>query len=244
VLAAAAALAGGVWLWARGHRSDVVPLFAWTLVGGAATAGAVVLAGARWFRRDDGAPLVALGLPNLLTIARCILVAPTVVLLAREHYGAALFAYAVLTATDVVDGMVARRHALQSEFGTIVDPLADVASTFAVFTVLVVDGLAPAWVYVVLTVRYAMLFVGSAVLSWTVAPIRFRATVPGKIVGVAQALGISIVIAGAGSGGLSPPVSRVVFPFLGIAFASIVVSQAVLGWRHIRGRASRRGPAR
>jgi phosphatidylglycerophosphate synthase len=256
------AAVGAWWLYATRVAGDPFParFVAWTLAGGVATA-LLAIAMARTFRpihethrpSDGGSPSIAsripfeppaarpemlrsLGLPNALTLVRFVLIAPTVVLLVDGRNLEALVCYIVLFATDVADGIVARRRGLTSEFGVVADPLADVASTFAIFTVFVLQGLCPLWLYALLAFRYAMLFVGSVGLFWTTGPFEFRATIPGKIVGVVQAAGASLVMVGPLWGGLTPGTEGVLFPILGIGFASIVVSQAIIGWRLARRR--------
>ncbi len=243
-VAVVAAATGALWLSATRVASDP-PLFgfvAWTLAGAAATA-SLALAMSRLFRREsERQRLPSLGLPNALTLVRFVLIAPAVVLLLEGRYPEALACYVVLSATDVADGIVARRRKAVSEFGVVADPLADVLSTFAIFTVFLARGWCPLWLYVLLASRYAMLFLGSFFLFLATGPFSFRATVPGKIVGVVQAAGACLVIAGAMVGGLDPSTERVLFAFLGIGFASIVLSQAVIGWRLARRRVSPSGP--
>jgi cardiolipin synthase len=243
-MAIAVAGAGAMWLRMTAFGS-VAGFVVWTLAGGAGTA-IVVLALSGGFRPADGESsgrLTRVGLPNVLTLARFVLIAPTVVLLAGNRIVEGLVLYIVLFMTDVADGVIARRQKLSSEFGIVADPLADVVSTFAVFTVLVRQGLCPEWVYAILCIRYAMLFAGSLAFFLASGPLHFSATVPGKIVGVVQAAGASILIASTLWGGLDPAIERVLFAFLGIGFASIVVSQAIVGWRFIR-RTSRSGLTR
>ena len=249
--AGAAALLGAAWLSATRIASDppasnfVVP----TLLGGVASA-VLAVGMKRTFRRPGdasvrpGESLDRLGAPNGLTVLRFVLIAPTAWLLAHERYPEALVVYALLLMTDVADGVIARRRGLESEFGVVADPLADIASTFAVFTVLFVQGLCPGWVYAILIIRYATLFVGSLLIRLLTAPFTFKATVPGKIVGVVQAAGACLIVAGAMAGGLGPRTERVLFAFLGIGFASIVASQAVIGWRLFRRRVSPSGSSR
>lgn len=236
---------GALWLHATHVTGDppVVHFVAWTLLGGAATALSCV-AMSSTFRVTSGDRLVSLGLPNALTLARFVLIAPTVLLLSAMRYPEALLCYIVLFATDVVDGVVARRRRIASEFGVMADPLADVASTFAVFTVFFLQGQCPPWLYLLLIARYAMLLVGSLALFLAIGPFTLKATLPGKVVGVVQATAASIIIAGVMAGGLSEGTKRVLFAFLGIGFASIVASQAFIGWQLVRRRASRIGPTR
>jgi cardiolipin synthase len=232
------ALLGAAWLHATHVASDppLVRFVAWTFLGGVATALLALLMSPTFRRAEANHRLASLGLPNILTLARFVLIAPTVVLLADARYPEALACYVVLFATDVADGIVARRCHLASEFGVVADPLADVASTFAIFTVFVRQGLCPPWLYALLCVRYAMLFGGSFGLFLATGPFRFNATAPGKIVGVVQAAAASLVIAGAIAGGLDGRTEGVLFTFLGIGFASIVISQVLMGWRLLRRR--------
>jgi CDP-diacylglycerol--glycerol-3-phosphate 3-phosphatidyltransferase len=67
-------------------------------------------------------------LPNALTIARFALIPVFVVLLAQAdggHSWAAGIVFAVAAITDQVDGWLARRWHVESEFGKYADPLAD-----------------------------------------------------------------------------------------------------------------------
>lgn len=63
--------------------------------------------------------------PNHFTVLRLLLVAPTLALLAKEHYlpGFALFLFAALT--DWFDGALARTRKQISEWGILYDPLVD-----------------------------------------------------------------------------------------------------------------------
>lgn len=202
-------------------------LFAWSAVGLALTA---LLAWLVWRWRGDGRrPRIA----DWLTILRLALVAPTAWLLAKPDYPAAAICYAVLAASDVADGIIARRRRESTRFGTFLDPLADVLSTFAVFTVLVAGGLVPVWLYLVLLFRYLMLGVGSLVISRARGPLEFRSTLPGKIVGVIQGTAVLWILA-AEVRGTPIPGSGPLFAFLGLGFVSIVVSQAIIGYRYIR----------
>ena len=72
------------------------------------------------------APLAAI--PNALTIARLVLIPVFVVLIATAddgHSWPAAIVFAVAAITDQVDGFLARRWHVESEFGKVADPLAD-----------------------------------------------------------------------------------------------------------------------
>jgi len=225
------AVAGVAFARATGAAEMALPMAVWTLAGGVATA--LLVAGtAGLFTAAPGSPARAtLGLANALTLLRFTLVAPAVVLIGNGAFRAALVVYVVLALTDIADGIVARRRNQTGRFGAVMDPVGDVVSTFAVFTALLAHGLVPHWVYVLLCVRYAMLLAGFIGLFLATGPLDVNATPAGKIVGVVQACGAALILATAPG---QPPAPGVLFAFLGLGFASIVGSQVVLGWRHVR----------
>src|SRR6058998_571660 len=72
------------------------------------------------------APLALL--PNLLTIARLVLIPVYVALVLAStngHSWPAAIVFGVAAVTDQVDGWLARRWHVESEFGKVADPLAD-----------------------------------------------------------------------------------------------------------------------
>jgi len=96
-----------------------------------------------------------MNLPNALTLVRMFLVPLLVVVLLtefegrlvlglpKELVGAAIFGLA--SATDWLDGYLARRRGQVTALGQIMDPLADKLLTSAAFISLVQLGAAPAW---------------------------------------------------------------------------------------------------
>ncbi len=176
-----------------------------------------------------------LGLANRLTIARLLVVIPLVALILHDRLVAALIVYVLCSVTDVLDGIVARRNGERTEFGAVMDPVADIVLTAGVFAALFARDMVPGWVFAILMVRYVSLFAGWLVLFFAVGPIKFQPTTIGKIAGVLQAVGAIIIIALASSGlEWHDDMGRILFPFLGMVFGSVIVSQALLGARHIR----------
>jgi CDP-diacylglycerol--glycerol-3-phosphate 3-phosphatidyltransferase len=66
---------------------------------------------------------------------------------------AALAVFVIASATDAVDGHIARRNGMITNFGKLMDPLADKVLTAAAFICFVDSGLTPAWVVVVILAR-------------------------------------------------------------------------------------------
>ena len=108
-------------------------------------------------------PLAA-HIPNALTIARFALIPVFIVLLADAQGGhdwAAAIVFAVAGITDQVDGWLARRWHVESEFGKYADPLADRLMIDVAVVMLFIDGRLPWAALVVVLVRDALLVVGT-----------------------------------------------------------------------------------
>ena len=95
-------------------------------------------------------------LPDQLTLARALAVPVVVTLYAwdfADHLYWATAVFAVAMATDQVDGWLARRRNQTSTFGSLLDPIADKVLVLAVLTMLVAEGVAPAWMVAAIVAR-------------------------------------------------------------------------------------------
>ncbi|QUW19561.1 CDP-diacylglycerol--glycerol-3-phosphate 3-phosphatidyltransferase [Agrococcus sp. Marseille-Q4369] len=109
-----------------------------------------------WRRGDEPASVASV--PNLISVVR-ILLTPVFVVVALSNpepglvrtLAAVLFA--VLIATDFVDGRIARDRGLVTDFGKLIDPIADKAITSSALVVLSVLGELPWWITIVVLVR-------------------------------------------------------------------------------------------
>ena len=79
-------------------------------------------------------------IPNALCVLRMLLVAPVAWLLARGEYQSTLCLFGFAAATDGLDGFLAKRCGWTSEFGKILDPLADKILLVGVFITLAAWG--------------------------------------------------------------------------------------------------------
>ena len=97
-----------------------------------------------------------LNLPNKITLSRILMVPPIVVLLYYEGKIACLMAtlgFILASATDIVDGHIARRSNMITSFGKFLDPLADKVLVSSVLIMLVKLGWVDAWVAIVIICR-------------------------------------------------------------------------------------------
>ena len=107
-----------------------------------------------------GSPAVsAWNVANVLTVLRLVLVPVFLLALFAEGGNsdgwrvAAFVAFAVASATDRMDGEVARRRGLVTDFGKVADPIADKALIGAGLIGLSLLGELPWWVTIVILVR-------------------------------------------------------------------------------------------
>ena len=107
-----------------------------------------------------------MNLPNKLTIFRVILILPFVVLLLCNHAGAAWLApisgwadylalaiFIIASLTDLLDGHIARKYNLITNFGKFMDPMADKLLVCAALICLVEMGRIPSWVVIIIISR-------------------------------------------------------------------------------------------
>ena len=111
-----------------------------------------------------------MNLPNKLTVFRMILIVPFVILLLGnfQQWGwfAAIFGgiseyvdyialaiFIIASLTDLLDGKIARKYNLVTNFGKFMDPLADKLLVCAAMIALVEMGRIPSWVVIIIISR-------------------------------------------------------------------------------------------
>lgn len=97
-----------------------------------------------------------MNLPNKLTVSRLWMTGAFVICFSTELPGrfvAALVIFLAATVTDYLDGVIARRRGLITDFGKLMDPLADKILTASAFVSLCAIGKFPAWAVIVIISR-------------------------------------------------------------------------------------------
>jgi CDP-diacylglycerol--glycerol-3-phosphate 3-phosphatidyltransferase len=100
--------------------------------------------------------MAPLNLPNVLTVGRILLVPVLVVALLGETSNGDVLAaivFAIASATDFVDGWLARSRDSVTDFGKLMDPLADKLLIIAALVALVSRNRLAAWVAMVIIAR-------------------------------------------------------------------------------------------
>jgi cardiolipin synthase (CMP-forming) len=121
-----------------------------------------------------------LSLPNCMSIARVPLSLLAAVLLVRREVPAAVIVATVAILSDWLDGALARSSGSESEWGRILDPVADKIGFLAFGIALVVTGGVPLWLLLVVAGRDALIALGGLLLLRR-KPEPPRSNIPGKL---------------------------------------------------------------
>lgn len=138
-------------------------------------------------------------IPNLLTIGRILIIPVFIVLLTvgktqlTQFLAAALFAIA--SATDYLDGYLARKWKVVSNFGKFADPMADKILVMTAFILLVELKMAPAWMVAIIVCR-ELAVTGLRLLLVETGGTVLAAAMPGKIKTFSQMFSIVFLLCG------------------------------------------------
>ena len=135
-----------------------------------------------------------MSLANKITIARALLIAPTVACLLMGHRTIALILFAIACASDVVDGMVARARDEVTTWGKVLDPAADKALYVALFSSLYVMGELPMLAFVLFLIPQVALGLGALVLRFGKRAVQ-SARIVGKVASFVSFIALSFLIA-------------------------------------------------
>lgn len=158
---------------------------------------------------------------NFLSALRLLLAIPIAILVSsaapeQRLFGVMLILIAVLS--DIFDGMLARKLNQVTEFGKIIDPLADKIGVAIVAVVLAQQGRLPVWFLLLLIVRDMLIFLGGMYIK-KVKGILLQSNLVGKLaVVVVTTLAIVIVVDYPGSDWLKESLLVLSSLILGLSF--------------------------
>lgn len=109
-------------------------------------------------------------IPNILTVSRFIFIPFIIIFLGKDMY---LWAFVFLTLsalTDVLDGFIARKFNLITDFGKLMDPLADKATQLAILITLALkqtpsgEAILPIWILFIIILKEGLMIAGASFL--------------------------------------------------------------------------------
>ncbi|MDD2215149.1 MAG: CDP-diacylglycerol--glycerol-3-phosphate 3-phosphatidyltransferase [Eubacteriales bacterium] len=133
-----------------------------------------------------------MNLPNKLTMLRIILIPIFIILLTKGYSIIAAVLFILAAATDALDGHLARKYNLITNFGKIMDPLADKLLVTSALICLVELGQVAGWMVIVILAREFIITGLRAVAAGE--GIVIAAGKSGKIKTVLQMLALSVIL--------------------------------------------------
>ncbi|MBQ8590216.1 MAG: CDP-diacylglycerol--glycerol-3-phosphate 3-phosphatidyltransferase [Firmicutes bacterium] len=159
-----------------------------------------------------------MNLPNKLTIIRMIAVPFFIAFYMMGWALPALILFVAASLTDMLDGQIARKYNLVTNFGKIMDPLADKILVYSAFCMMVEDGTVPGWMMIVILARE---FVVSGMRTVAASEgIVVAAGMSGKIKTVLQMIAVPLLL----MLGAFPEVTILYYTAYAFLWASLVMT--------------------
>ena len=102
--------------------------------------------------------------PNTLTIIRFLLIPFILYCVITGNYLLALILFTLSGITDIADGFIARKFNLTSNFGKLMDPLADKLTQISILAILVIENMIPIWILVIVVLKEITMVAGASFL--------------------------------------------------------------------------------
>ena len=102
--------------------------------------------------------------PNALTIIRFLLIPVIVISIFNGNYIIAFIFFTLSGITDIADGFIARKFNLISNFGKLMDPLADKLTQIATIASLTLKDIIPIWILAIVLLKELIMITGASFL--------------------------------------------------------------------------------
>ena len=133
-------------------------------------------------------------IPNLISLLRILMVAPTIYCLLKGRYDVALILFAIAGISDGVDGYLARHYQWQSATGAVLDPLGDKLLMVSCYLVLGAQQILPIWLVIAVIARDIIIMSGVVFYHLYIEDIRMAPSWISKLNTALQVLLVVIVL--------------------------------------------------
>lgn len=172
-------------------------------------------------------------IPNIITVFRLVLVPLVILAILQGAWGAAFAMFVIAGVSDGVDGYIARRFDMRSEFGAMIDPLADKALLISLFVTLAVVGEIPTWIAVLVVFRDAMILMAFVVAGQLTRPMEVRPLTISKV-NTALQIGYVALVLGLLAFGITAPLIVMLTMWTVAALTVITAGAYLVIWlRHM-----------
>lgn len=103
-------------------------------------------------------------IPNILTIIRFLLIPIILYCIAIGNYILSFIVLTISGITDILDGFIARKFNFITNFGKLIDPLADKATQISILTALVLKQIIPIWILAIVILKEFVMIAGASFL--------------------------------------------------------------------------------
>lgn len=103
-------------------------------------------------------------IPNILTVLRFVLIPGIITAIVKENYILAFIILTISGLTDVLDGYIARKFNFITDFGKLIDPLADKATQISILATLSIVDIIPTWILIIIVVKEFAMISGASFL--------------------------------------------------------------------------------
>ena len=103
-------------------------------------------------------------IPNILTMLRFVLIPFILYFLSIDNYILTFVFLTLSGITDVLDGFIARKFNFITDFGKLIDPLADKATQLLTLAALVLKNIIPLWILGLLVLKEFIMIAGASFL--------------------------------------------------------------------------------
>lgn len=175
-------------------------------------------------------------IPNLITIARLVLVPVVVMTILGRHWPLAFALFLVAGVSDAADGIIARRYHLRTELGAYLDPLADKALLVSIYVTLAIVAVLPNWLAITVVSRDVMIVAAILISRLMDKPVAIKPLFVSKLNTAAQIAFAAFVLGMMAMGG-SLGGTVLAFGMALVAALTVLSAAAYLaGWlRHMAG---------
>jgi cardiolipin synthase len=135
-----------------------------------------------------------MNIPNSLTLLRIFLVPLFLIAVIYGELAVAFGIFLFASATDLLDGFLARRLGQETRLGLYLDPVADKLLIIIAYLVLGFFGLLPSWLAVVVFFKDLFMVIGVVLLAVLGAPLTVFPTIWGKITTFFQLATLALVL--------------------------------------------------
>lgn len=169
-----------------------------------------------------------MNLPNKLTLFRIFLIPVFIIIMmlnVPNKFLIACMIFIVASATDAMDGYIARKYNLVTDFGKFMDPLADKLLVISALTTMIEFDLVPAWMVIIIVARELTVSILRAIAAADGKVI--AASSGGKLKTISQMIAIIVLLLGKDFGSI---------PLLNIGKVTILIATLLTiysGWEYL-----------